>query len=208
MKPIVQKRITTKTKALEAIAEAIATCPVCRRDKVGLPVPGEGNPDADIVFLGEAPGKQEAKTGRPFIGPSGKILRQHITELGLAFEDVFITSPVKYLPSYVTPTNEDIAHGKIHLAEQLEIIDPKVIVLLGRVAALAMLGGKGPVLKTHGTFLEQDDRTYFLTIHPAAQLYSPKMAAVLSEDFKKLKNFLASKRSALPGAKKLAKGLF
>ncbi len=98
--------------ALQKIADEIANCKICQKDKIGLPVPGEGNADADIIFLGEAPGKKEALTGQPFIGPAGKVLRGLIKEVGLKDENVFITSPVKYLPKYVTPTPEDVAHGR------------------------------------------------------------------------------------------------
>ncbi len=179
-----------KQEALDAIAAEIAICKICQKNKIGVAVPGEGSPDAQIVFLGEAPGKQEAVSGRPFIGRSGKVLRELISELGLTPEEVFITSPVKYLPEYVTPTPEDIAHGKIHLEKQLAVIEPSVIVLLGRVAALAALGNVGAVLKNHGTVIEQNGRNYFITIHPAAPLYAPKLKPVLVADFEKLKLFL------------------
>ncbi len=192
----ISSKIQKKQQSLNAIAAEIACCKICQKNKIGVSVPGEGNPDAAIVFLGEAPGKQEAITGRPFIGRSGKVLRDLIGELGLTTEEVFITSPVKYLPEYVTPTPEDIVHGKVHLEKQLAIIEPKVIVLLGRVAALAVLGNVGAVLKNHGTVIEQDGRNYFVTIHPAAPLYAPKLKSVLVADFKKLKLFL--KRQATP----------
>ena len=126
---------TKKQRELEKVAKQIKNCKICKEDKIGKAVPGEGNPDADVVFLGEAPGKKESASGRPFIGPAGKILRALIAEAGLKDEDVFITSPVKYLPTYVTPTAADVEHGRVHLFEQLDIICPKVIVLLGRVAA-------------------------------------------------------------------------
>src|SRR5581483_12509208 len=93
-----------KQKALDKIAKEIENCQVCQEDKIGIAVPGEGDPDADIVFLGEAPGKQEAQTGRPFIGRSGKLLRIVIKDAGIKEEDVYITSAVKYLPKRGTPT--------------------------------------------------------------------------------------------------------
>ena len=92
-------------------------------------MPGEGNPDAHIIFLGEAPGKNEAATGRPFIGRSGQLLRKMIRSLGLKESDVFITRPVKYLPDRGTPSKEQIAHGRTHLTKQLTVINPKIIVL-------------------------------------------------------------------------------
>src|SRR6185436_1920234 len=124
----------SKQLELDKIAQEIEDCEECKLDKIGLAVPGEGNPDADIVFLGEAPGKKEAESGRPFIGRSGQLLRNLIRETGLKEEAVFITSPVKYLPKRGTPTTKEIAHGKTHLDEQLMVIDPEIIVLLGSVA--------------------------------------------------------------------------
>ncbi|HSX40464.1 MAG TPA: uracil-DNA glycosylase, partial [Candidatus Saccharimonadales bacterium] len=97
-----------KQKALDKITSEIENCKICKVGKSGKAVPGEGNPDADIVFLGEAPGKTEALTGRPFVGRSGKLLRSLIKEAGLKEEDIYITSPVKYLPDRGTPTPADI----------------------------------------------------------------------------------------------------
>src|SRR6185436_19798058 len=126
-----------KQKALAKIAKEIENCKICKKDKIGKAVPGEGSANADIVFLGEAPGKKEAETGRPFIGRAGKLLRSMLAEVGLKDADVFITSPVKYLPVYVTPKPEDIEHGRTHLFEQLKIIEPKIVVLMGNVASQA-----------------------------------------------------------------------
>lgn len=179
-----------KKAELEKIVKTIEHCEVCKKDKSGLPVPGEGNSDADIVFLGEAPGKNEAKTGRPFIGRSGQLLRKMIRESGLREEDVFITSPVKYLPDRGTPTKDDIKHGRIHLSKQLEIINPKIIVLLGATAVYAMLDRVIPILKVHGTIVTQDRRKYLITLHPAAVLRFPKYAYMMKEDFIQLKKIV------------------
>src|SRR2546425_9448635 len=104
-----------KQTQLDKISKEIELCKVCKVGKTGKAVPGEGNPDAKIVFLGEAPGKKEAETGRPFVGRSGQLLRSLIKEVGLKEDEVYITSPVKYLPLRGTPTPQDIAHGKTHL---------------------------------------------------------------------------------------------
>lgn len=184
--------MTIKQKQLQLaqIAREIEKCKICKKDKIGLPVPGEGSPDAKVVFIGEAPGKKESETGRPFIGRSGKLLRQLIKEAGLKDEEVYITSPVKYLPKYITPTPEDVAHGRTHLFKQLSVIQPKIIVLLGRVAALAVLEKDISVAQMHGTIIKKDSRQYLLTYHPAAPLYSPKLRTEIAKDFKKLKSLL------------------
>lgn len=185
-----------KAARLEVIAREIENCKICKKNKSGKAVPGEGNPDADVVFIGEAPGKQEAKTGRPFVGRSGKFLRSLIREIiGFKEDKVFITSPVKYLPDRGTPTSKDIAHGRVHLLKQLEIIDPKVIVLLGSVAAQGVLDQKIPIRANHGKILlrqltDQDDKMYFVTFHPSAALRFPQIKKLIIDDFQKLRSIL------------------
>src|SRR3546814_29331 len=141
----------TKQQRLDTIATEIRTCALCKKDSIGVAVVGEGNPDAEIVFVGEAPGKTESVTGRPFVGRSGQLLRSLIREIGLKEEDVYITSPVKYLPKRGTPDSKQIAHGREHLLKQLEVIQPKFVVLLGRVAAEGVLEKKVFVTKERGT---------------------------------------------------------
>jgi DNA polymerase len=179
-----------KRKELEIEAHKIASCKICKVDKSGKAVPGEGDPDAKIVFLGEAPGRKEAAIGHPFVGRSGQLLRKLIKEIGLTEEGVYITSPVKYLPDSGTPTKEDISHGLIHLNKQLEIIQPELIVLLGKTAVYAMLGEDLPVLKKHGNIITKGKLTYFITIHPAAAIRFNKLRSVLEKDFANLKKLI------------------
>jgi DNA polymerase len=174
-------------KSYITLKRVLLECDVCKKDKHGMAVPGEGNADADIVFVGEAPGRTEAETGRPFIGRSGKLLRSLIREVGLLEKDVYITSPVKYLPDYITPKLSDIEHGFTHFGKQLDVIEPKVIVLLGRVACLAVLKKNVSVVLDHGKIIEDSGRKYYITVHPAAALRFKKMKALLLEDFEKLK---------------------
>ena len=183
-----------KQKELDKIAREIERCEICKVGKNGKAVPGEGNPDADVVFIGEAPGKLEAVSGRPFIGRSGQLLRSLIRGIGLDDgKDVYITSPVKYLPDRGTPTSQDIAHGRIHLMKQFAVIRPKVVMLLGRVAAEGVLEIKVKVASEHGQMIEEKDGIkYFLTFHPAAALRFPnKYKPLLQEDFQKLKKLLS-----------------
>lgn len=180
-----------KANALEEIAQEIKKCSICPVGKTGIPVVGEGNPNAKVVFIGEAPGKQEAKTGRPFIGRSGTLLRSLIRSVGLQEEDVYITSPVKYLPLRGTPTIQDIDHGRTHLEKQLQIIDPSLVVLLGAVAAYGVLEKKVLVKKDHGTIIKKDGKSCLITVHPAAALRFPSFKALLVEDFNKITPFIA-----------------
>ncbi len=182
-----------KQKVLDKIAKEIENCKICKIGKSGKAVPGEGNPDADVVFIGEAPGKKEAVEGRPFIGRSGQLLRSLIRGIGFDDEkDVYITSPVKYLPDRGTPTSSDIAHGRMHLMKQFDVIQPKVVMLLGRVAAEGVLEKKVAVAKEHGQIIEERNGIkYFLTLHPAAALRFPnKYKPLLQEDFRKVKKIL------------------
>lgn len=181
-----------KQKHLDEVAKEIEKCKICRISKSGKPVPGEGNPDADVVFMGEAPGKQEAETGRPFIGRSGKLLRSFIKMIDLNEKDVFITSPVKYLPDRGTPTSDDIKHGMVHTQKQIDIINPKVIVLLGRAATEGVLDKKLSVVKEHGRVMEKDGRLYLIALHPAFAIRFPSNREKLGMDFEVLQRLLKS----------------
>jgi len=180
-----------KGRELEKIAKEIKKCSICKQKKSGKAVPGEGNPDAKIVFVGEAPGRQEAKTGRPFVGRSGKFLRSHIREIGLKEEDVYITSPVKYLPNRGTPSKSHIEHGRVHLMKQLKVINPKVIVLLGAVACFGVLGEQILISKRHGDVVEKNNKKYFITFHPSAALRFPPIKKLFVEDFRRLKSLIS-----------------
>lgn len=184
--------MSKKSELLQKVNEEILTCRVCLRSASGLLVPGEGASNAKIVFVGEAPGKEEVKTGRPFIGRAGKLLRELITSAGLTPEKVFITSAVKYLPKgYVTPKPKDITHGRKHLNQQLEIINPKIIVVLGNTSAHSLFDEKMSISQNHGKVIHRNKRSYFLSYHPAAPLYSPKLREVIFKDFKVLKKLIA-----------------
>jgi DNA polymerase len=168
-----------KEQTLKRIAAEIARCRLCKKG-------GSGK----VVFIGEAPGREEAKTGRPFIGRSGKLLRQMIRDIGLVETDVFITSPVHYLPDRGTPSTEMIQHGREHLFKQLTVIGPKIIVLLGNSACVALLDGKVEITKKHGTVVEKDGRTYFITVHPAYAIRFTKGKEMLLSDFTRLKRLI------------------
>lgn len=202
----------TKLKLLDKEATRIEKCNVCQIGKSGKAVPGEGNPDAAIVFIGEAPGRQESLTGRPFIGRSGQLLTKLIESLGLKREDVYITSPVKYFPIKKlngkeigrAPTHGEIEHGKIHLKKQLVIIDAKIIVLLGKVSAKGVLSRDLAINRLHGKIIKANGRNHFVTFHPAAAIRFPKIKKLIEEDFRKLGPYLKTARIA-PLVRKLTK---
>lgn len=182
---------SSRQSSLDKIHKQIESCAYCLKRATGKLVPGEGRAKAKIMFVGEAPGKNEIITGQPFIGRAGKLLTNLIESVGMTRKDVFITSAVKYLPkTYVTPKPTDIIHGREHLEAQIHAIAPKVIVLLGSIAAQSVLDQKFSLLKDHGLVIKDKQQTYFLCYHPAAPLYNPKLRDVIQKDFKKLKKLL------------------
>lgn len=175
---------------LADIAREIEACNACKKHTSGKAVPGEGSAKANVVFIGEAPGRKEAATGRPFVGRSGQLLRRLIRDAGFREDEVYITSPVKYLPDRGTPTKKQIEHGKTHLDTQLAVIGPKVIVLLGKTACTAMLERTVPILKEHGKIISDHGRHYLIALHPAAVIRFPKYKKLIEEDFIQLKTKL------------------
>jgi len=179
-----------KEKILLEIAKEIENCKECKKDKFGLPVPGEGNPDARIMFLGESPGLWESKTGKPFIGKAGQFLNKLFNSFGIKREDVFITSPVKYFPGRRAPNLKEIRHGMIHTKQQIDTIKPKTIILLGNVALHALIDEKLNISKVHGKIIKKDGIIYIPTFHPSAAMRFPKVKVKMEEDFKKIKDFI------------------
>jgi uracil-DNA glycosylase family 4 len=179
-----------KKNELRKIAEEIEQCALCKKDGTGKAVPGEGTGDMPVIFIGEAPGNSEAKTGRPFVGRSGRFLRRMIREIGLEESDVFITSPVHYRPYRGTPSPAMIDHGRIHLFEQIEVIQPHIVVLLGRIACRALLDRGVEIGKEHGTVVEKDGITFFISFHPAYADRFPDGRRKFIRDFAALKALL------------------
>jgi len=184
-----------KEKALYKISQEIARCPLCKKGGTGKVVPGEGNPDAQVVFIGEAPGKEEAKVGRPFVGRSGKFLRQAIQDIGLREDEIFITSPGHYLPLRGKPSKEVIIHAKGHLFKQLSIIDPAVVVLLGSTACFAILDRNIEIVHEHGTIQYVHGRAHLITFHPAYAMRFPEGKKRFMSDFYKLKKLLCREQT-------------
>lgn len=154
-------------------------------------VPGEGNPDSNIVFLGEAPGQKENETGRPFVGRAGMLLTQLLNEIGIDRKDVFITSIVKFYPGMRAPNREEIEMCLPLTMEQIDIIGPKIIVLMGNIALKAMVDKKMSVMKCRGKVIEKDGRKFFVTLHPAAAIRFKKYVDEIRKDFSMLKDVLS-----------------
>ena len=178
-------------KELKDLGVTISNCRLCELHKSRTnTVPGEGASDAKLFFIGEAPGAKEDETGRPFVGRSGKLLTTMIEEIGLTREDVFISSILKCRPpNNRTPKQSERETCMPYLEKQMEVIKPRVIVLLGGTAISSMVG-PWKVTETHGTFFEAQGRTYFMTFHPAAALRSTGVKEQMRADFKILQSEL------------------
>jgi DNA polymerase len=166
---------------------------------------GEGNPDAAIMFIGEAPGEQEAKTGRPFVGASGRLLSELLKSIGLEREDVYITNVVKDRPpENRDPTAVEIQLYQPFLLKQIELIQPQVIVTLGRFAMDFVLKQfnlpeKGQkISRLHGQLLQAQTAYGPVSVvplyHPAVALYTREQAETLKQDFQVLKQFVSKRQ--------------
>lgn len=150
-------------------------------------VMGDGNPDAKIVLVGEAPGKKEDETGRPFVGASGRFLDQMLEAAGLSRDDIYITNIVKYRPpNNRDPSKSEKAEFWPFLLKQIDIIEPKIIITLGRHSGAEFLPNL-VISRDHGRPQKYTEYNKDLTIiplyHPAAALYNGSMRQVLIDDF-------------------------
>ncbi len=191
-------------ESLEDIAGEIINCRRCGLWKNRLKaVPGEGNPNSRVMFIGEAPGRQEDIQGRPFVGRAGELLTELIESIGLRREEVFITNVVKCRPpNNRDPTEEEINTCLPYLKRQIEVIRPEVIVTLGRHAAKTISREAGirfrGITRERGRAVETElygrRIVIFYTYHPAAALYNPKLEEVLRKDFEKLRGYINSRK--------------
>lgn len=172
---------------LEAIAERIAGCRLCElSEQRGRTVPGSGAADADIMIIGEAPGYNEDKQGLPFVGAAGGVLTDLLAGIGLRREDVYITNMVKCRP----PSNRDPQPAEMsacadYLDSQIALIDPKVIVTLGRFSFGKFFPGRS-ISRERGKPRMWNGRMIYPMYHPAATLHNPRLRPALENDFRNL----------------------
>ncbi len=170
-------------------------CPLCEaRTHV---VFGAGNPQADLLFVGEGPGQNEDLQGEPFVGKAGQLLDKMLAAIDLDREKIYITNVIKCRPPQNRdPLPEEQAACMPWLRQQIEKIAPKVIVCLGRYAAMQLIKPDIRITKEHGIFFERDGRTLMATLHPAALLRNPSQKPQGFEDFLKLEQFLKAQEEA------------
>jgi DNA polymerase len=156
-------------------------------------VPGEGPLDADVMIIGQAPGRNEDIQKRPFIGTSGKFLDRLITLAGLDRNLIYVCSVVQFFPpENRVPTNDEISICSKFLFRQLEIVDPKLVILLGAVACKTVLGME-KVSKIRGSIVKKDGRIYFISMHPAAAVRIRNKIPLMENDFSNLKGAIAKR---------------
>ncbi len=183
----------TKQQLLDKIRDTIIAMdptPELRKTATQL-VFGDGNPDADIVFVGEAPGKNEDEQGLPFVGAAGKFLNEMLALIDLKRDDIYITNIVKYRP----PNNRDPLPEEKEvflpfLTSQLEVIDPKIVITLGRHSMEVLLLPGLRISQVHGQPKRYKGRIYLPLFHPAAALYNGGMRQTLIDDFMHIPNIL------------------
>lgn len=177
---------------LREVAAEVSTCAKCNlwkgRTKA---VPGEGNPHAKILFIGEGPGFHEDKQGRPFVGPAGQFLDELLASINLKRSDVFITNVVKCRPpNNRDPLPEEIAACNDYLDRQIEAIKPQVIVTLGRFSMTKFFGNE-KISSIHGRARKKDGYICIAMYHPAAGLHQASLKDTIREDFKKIPLIIA-----------------
>ena len=172
---------------LQVIKQNVIECVKCDLCKTRTnSVPGKGNFKSNVIFVGEAPGKNEDKNGEPFIGVAGKKLSAALEKAGIPREDVYITNIVKCRPpKNRVPTTTERETCKEYLKQEISIIKPKIICVLGNTAFNSLLGGS-EITKFRGKLVRKDNQLYFLTVHPAATIYNQELIKVLNKDIVKL----------------------
>ena len=183
--------------SLELIGADVRVCPRCKLCKTRTrAVPGEGNPNAEIMFIGEGPGFHEDQQGRPFVGAAGQLLTEMLGVIGLRRDEVFITNVVRCRPpGNRDPLPDELAACDVYTQRQIAVLHPSLIVTLGRYS-MARFIGQGPMRDLHGRTREWNGITCLAMYHPAAILRTPtpEMRRIYEEDFRKIPPLLEEAR--------------
>ena len=188
--------------ALSELYQQIADCQQCEMARYRTrTVPGEGAEDADIMFIGEAPGWHEDQQGRPFVGPAGKFLDELLASINLGRRQVYIANVIKCRPQgNRDPLPQEILNCRPWLDRQVELIRPKMIVTLGRYS-MALFFPQKSIGRIHGTAEKRDGVIYFAMYHPAAALHQQSLKETIKADMLKIPPLLAQ-AEVLPEVKK------
>ncbi len=172
---------------LEVLRQEVVSCTGCKLCKTRIrAVPGVGNPASDVMFIGEAPGRTEDMRGQPFVGAAGQRLSQALEAAGTSRNAVYITNVVKCRPpDNRVPDAAEREACRRHLDEEMQVVRPRIICIMGNTAFGSILGGTG-IGKVRGKICRMDNQLYFLTVHPAATLYRQELVGVLNGDIARL----------------------
>ena len=193
-----------RLQQLASFEQAVSACTRCRlsvgRTQV---VFGAGNPDADLLFVGEAPGFHEDQQGFPFVGQAGKLLEKLLAGIGLQRSDVYIANVLKCRPpGNRDPQPDEIEACESHLFRQIELIQPRLVATLGNFATKLLTGKPLGITRVHGqeqwTTLGGNRVQLYPLYHPAAALYTPAMLKVLEEDFARIPELLGGEEVVRP----------
>jgi DNA polymerase len=181
-----------KIALLEELASEIRVCPKCRLAETRInAVPGEGNENARIMFVGEAPGENEDKQGRPFVGAAGKFLNRLLDQAGIDRQDVFITNTVKCRPPQNrVPLGDEIEACNDWLMAQIAVIGPKIICPLGSPALKTLLGPDLKISTARCKVFRKSGILFIPLYHPAAALHRPPLLETLQNDILHLKELI------------------
>ena len=181
-------------ETLETYAAATAGCTRCRLSQGRTQVVfGAGNPHADLMFVGEAPGFHEDKQGIPFVGQAGKLLDKLLGGVGLWRDDVYIANVLKCRPpGNRDPQPDEVAACRGYLDRQIALVRPRVLVALGKVAAQALLGNDAPIGRMRGQWYQVQGIPAMVTYHPAALLRNQALKRPTWEDMQQVRDFLRS----------------
>lgn len=175
------------TIELEKIRQDVIGCTKCDLCKTRTnSVPGKGSFHSDVIFVGEAPGRNEDRHGEPFVGEAGKRLTHALENAGVSRNSIYITNVVKCRPpNNRVPNVSERETCKEYLQNEIEQIKPKIICILGNTAFNSVLGGS-EITKFRGKVVRKNNQLYFLTVHPAATIYNQELIEVLQSDIAKL----------------------
>ena len=176
---------------LEEVAQLVRHCTDCplHQGRTNA-VPGEGAADADIMFIGEGPGHQEDRQGRPFVGPAGQFLDELLASIGMRREQVFIANMIKCrAPENRDPKPDEMAACGKYLDRQIQLVNPRLIVTLGRFSLGRFFPGES-ITRARGKVREKDGRFIYPVMHPAAALHRQELRATISSDFEAIPSVL------------------
>ncbi len=177
---------------LAALNQQIVTCQKCILAQSRThAVPGEGPADADIMFIGEAPGFHEDQQGRPFVGAAGRFLEELLASIGMRREEVFIANVIKCRPpGNRDPMSDEIEACKPYLEQQIELLQPRMVITLGRFSMEMFFPG-AKISRIHGRPKKVGGVIYYPMFHPAAALHQPRYRSMIEEDMLKIPDILA-----------------